>query len=153
MSVVEDMFVSSSNWSEAVSLAAAVAIQKFMKKHKFSEHVWEVGKYYQEGLRRICSDTGLSINFHGYPPVFILDFGVADPKPVTTLFTQEFAKRGVHAGALTYMMYALKKSDIDEVLVAFKEIAPILKEGIEKDRVSELLEVPVAKSVFKRRMV
>ena len=153
MSAVEDMFVSSSNWSEAVSLAAGIAIQKFMKRNKFVEHVWEIGKYYQEGLRRICSDVGLSINFHGYPPVSGFDFGMPDSEAVNTLLIQEFAKRGVHGGGHSYMMYALKKSDIDEVLAAFKEIAAILKKGIDDNRVEELLEAPVARMVFPRRMV
>ena len=153
MSAVEDMFISSSNWSETVSLAAGIAIQKFMKKNKFVEHVWEIGEYYGEGLRRICSDVGLSINFHGYPPVSGFDFGEPDGAPVNTLLIQEFAKRGVHGSGHFYIMYALKKSDIDEVLAAFKEIAPILKKGIEENRVGELLEAPVARMVFSRRMV
>ena len=153
MSVVDDMFMSSSNWSEAVSLAAGVAIQKFMTKYNFVEHVWETGKYYREGLQRVCSDVGLTINFHGYPPVFGFDFGVADSKPLDTLLMQEFAKRGVHGGTFAYMMYAMKKSDLDEVLAAFAEIAPLLKDGIENNSIADLLECPVAEDVFKRRMV
>jgi glutamate-1-semialdehyde 2,1-aminomutase len=153
MSIVDDMFMSSSNWSEAVSLAAGIAIQKFMVRHNFVDRVWEMGEYYQEGLRRICSDIGLTINFNGMPPVFGFNFGVADSRPVDTLLMQEFAKRGVHGGTFTSIMYALEKSDHDEVLAAFKDIAPILKEGIENNKVADLLEVPVAESVFKRRMV
>jgi glutamate-1-semialdehyde aminotransferase len=153
MSAVDEMFISSSNWSEAVSLAAGVAIQKFMKKHNFAAHVWETGKYYQDGLKRVCFDIGLPININVYPPVFSFNFGVDNPKPIATLLTQEFAKRGVHGGVFTYMMYALKQSDLDEVLATFKEIAPILKDAIDNDRAGELLEVPVAGAVFKRRMV
>ena len=153
MSTVDDMFVSSGNWSEAVSLAAGAAIQRFMSKYNFADHVWKTGKYYQEGLRRVCSDVGLEINFHGYPPVFGFDFGVTESKPLGTLLRQEFAKRGVHGESFTYMMYALKESDIDEVLAAFKEIAPILKEAIENNSVAELLEVPVCEDVFRSRMV
>ena len=52
-----------------------------------------------------------------------------------------------------YIMYAMKKSDVDEVMSAFAEIAPILKEAIVDGRMDELLEVPVSRSVFKRRMV
>ena len=153
MSVVDDMFVSSSNWSEAVSLAAGVAIQKFMLQHNFSQYVWEMGHYYQEALRRICSDVGLTITFNGLPPVFAFDFDLDDSKPLDNLLIQEFAKRGVHGGTFASIMYALEKSDHDEVLAAFKEFAPILKEGIENNSVINLLKVPAAERVFEERMV
>ena len=153
MMVVKDTFMSSSNWSEAVSLAAGIAIQNFMEEHDFVRHIWETGEYYQEQLRKISSDAGLSINIHSYPPMFRFNFGEEDPKAAGTLLTQEFAKRGVLGATHAYMMYSLKKSDIDEVMAAFKEIAPILKEAIHNGRMNELLEVPVADSVFKRRLV
>ena len=153
MAATENTFISSSNWSEAVSLAAGVAIQKFMKEHKFCEHVWEVGKYYQDELQRIGSEAGLSVKIQGYPPVFEFDLGASDAAAAKTLLTQEFAKRGVMGATQVYIMYAMKKSDVDEVMSAFAEIAPILKEAIVDGRMDELLEVPVSRSVFKGRMV
>ena len=153
MMAVNDTFMSSSNWSETVSLAAGIAIQNFMDEHDFVKHLWDTGEYYQQQLQRISSDAGLNISFKGYPPVFSFDFGEEDHKAVDTLLTQEFAKRGVFGGTHTYMMYALKKSDIDQVLDAFKEIVPILKAAIHDGRMDELLEAPVGRSVFKRRLV
>ena len=145
--------MSSSNWSEAVSLAAGIAIQNFMEEHDFVKHVWETGEYCQQQLQRISSNAGLNLNIEGYPPVFFFNFGSENSKAVSTLLTQEFAKRGVIGSTYAYMMYALKKSDLDQVLDAFKEIAPILKEAICDGRMAELLEVPVGQSVFKRRLV
>jgi hypothetical protein len=123
-----------------------------MIKNDFVGHVWETGKYFQKGLRRVCSAVDLDISFSGYPPVFGFDFGVADSMTLKTLLTQEFAKRGVHGGTHANMMYALKNSDLDEVLKAFKEIAPILKDAIENDRVNDLLDVPIAEELYKPRM-
>lgn len=153
MSAMSTTFMSSSNWSEAVSLAAGIAIQKFMDKHDVVKHFWDTGEYYRDELKKICSDVGLDLRVKGFPPVMSFDFGLADPQPIATLWRQEFAKRGVFGGNHTYMMYALKKSDLDEVLDAFKEIAPILKRAIDKNCADELLEVPVAQEVFKKRMV
>ena len=153
MAAAENSFISSSNWSEAVSLAAGVAIQKFMDEHNFCEHAWEVGKYYQDELVRIGSDAGLTVTIKGYPPVFAFDLGASDAAAAKTLLVQEFAKRGVMGGTGVYIMYALKKSDVDEVMAAFAEIAPILKAAIIDGKMDELLEAPVSRSVFKRRMV
>ena len=153
MRAVESSFVSSSYWSEPASMAAAIAIQKILRRDKVIARVWDLGKRYQEGIRKIARDFGLPLAVKGRPPVFSAGFELPNPAPFQTLFTQEMAKRGVHAMSGVYIMAAHTPEIIDEVLRRYGEVAPILKQAVQRGSAEGLLEVPVAKPLFRRRLV
>ena len=153
MRAVESSFVSSSYWSEPASMAAAIAIQKILRRDKVIARVWDLGKRYQEGIRKIARDFGLPLAAKGLPPVFSAGLDVPNPAPFQTLFTQEMAKRGVHAMSGVYIMAAHTPEIIDEVLRRYGEVAPILKQAVQRGSAEGLLEVPVAKPLFRRRLV
>jgi len=153
MSAVESSFVSSSYWSEPASMAAAIAIQKMIRSEDVIGHIWRMGERYQEGIRRIAKDAGLPVSVHGLPPIFHIRFDLASPGKYATLMTQEMAKRGVHAGAGVYIMYAHQPDDIDHVLSVFGEVAALLRKAAESGGPDAFLEVPEASNTFKRRLV
>jgi glutamate-1-semialdehyde 2,1-aminomutase len=153
MQAVQSSFVSSSYWSEPASMAAAIAIQNVIRRDKIVERIWDLGRRYQEGIRKIARDAGLPLAVKGLPPVFSVAIEVADPAPYNTLFTQEMTKRGVHAFAGVYIMAAHTPEIIDEVLRRYGEVARILKQAVQRGSVEGLLEVPVAKPLFRRRLV
>ena len=70
MRAVESSFVSSSYWSEPASMAAAIAIQKILRRDKVIDRVWDLGKRYQDGIRKIARDFSLPLAVKGRPPVF-----------------------------------------------------------------------------------
>ena len=153
MRAVETSFVSSSYWSETASLAAAIAIQRIIREDDIISHIWKMGKRVREGIRKLSQDTGVPFKIEGLPPVFPLGLQVDNPAPYNTLITQEMAKRGVHMPGQVYIMAAHTPKEIDIVLDALKDVTPILRQAMERGSVEGLLEVPVARPVFRKRQV
>ena len=153
MSSITASFVSSSYWSEPASMAAAIAIQKLIRDEDVIGHIWRMGERYQEGLLKIGRDFDVPLYVEGLPPVFHIGFKVDSPGKHVTLITQEMAKRGVHTIGGCYIMYAHQPDDIDYVLAMLREVAPTLREAIQKGNVDGLLEVPEGRLVFKKRLV
>ena len=153
MRAVETSFVSSSYWSEAPSMAAAIAIQRIIRKDDVISHIWKMGEKCQEGIRKLSRDADAPFTVNGLPPVFPLGLQVDNPAPYKTLITQEMARRGIHMPGQVYIMAAHTAEDIDTVLAALEEVVPILRKALERGSVEGLLEVPVARPVFRRRQV
>ena len=82
-------------------------------------------------------------------------FGVAveEPAPFRRLVTQEMAKRGVHMPGFLYVMAAHQSDDVDAVLDALGDATPILRKALDAGTTEGLLETPVARPVFRRRLV
>lgn len=156
MECVSEMFISSSFWSDPISLAAGVAIQKVMRNEPVIEHLWKMGERFTEGMLAVAKDFGLPLEFHGLAPITHSGFYPEDSskaKPLMTLYIQEMAKRGVHCAGANYIMYALGPDDVDEVIAAFADAAPVLSDALKKDRIMDLLEAPLAMTPFQRRLV
>ena len=153
MRAVETSFVSSSYWSEGASLAAAIAIQKVIRRDNVVRHIWDMGQRLRDGIERLGRDSGVPFVTKGLPPVFMLGLQLEDPAPYRTLLTQEMAKRGIHMPGQLYIMGAHTPGDIDTVLAMFEEVGPILRKAIDRGTVEGLLEVPVARPLFKQRQV
>ena len=153
MDSIASSFVSSSYWSEPASLAAAVAIQRVIRRENVIDHIWRVGARMQEGVLRVARDHGLPLTIAGLPPVFTLKLGLEPSAKYATLMIQEMAKRGVHMLTGVYMMHAHQDDDVDRVLFAFDEAAGVLRRAMESGEPDRFLETPEASSVFGRRLV
>ena len=153
MRAVETSFVSSSYWSEPASIAAAIAVQKVIRDTDAVPHVWEMGRRLQDGLAKLAQDSGLPFVTKGLPPVFQFGLDVEDRAAFQTLIMQEMARRGVHMPSAVYIMAAHQADDIDAVLAALGETAPILRKAMDAGGVDGLLETPVGRPTFRRRQV
>ena len=153
MRAIETTFVSSSYWSEPASMAAAMASQQVIRGENVIAHVWAMGERLQEGIRKLARDSGVPFATHGLPPVFHFTLDVAEPAAYRTLVTQEMARRGVHMSTAVYIMAAHQPGDIDAVLAALRETAPIIRQALEAGATDGLLETPVARPTFRRRQV
>jgi glutamate-1-semialdehyde aminotransferase len=106
MRAVETSFVSSSCWSEPASMAAAIAIQKIIRRMDVIGHIWAMGKALQEGVLKLRKDTEVPFVLKGLAPVFHVGLQMEDPAPYQTLIIQEMARRGIHFPGMTYIMAA-----------------------------------------------
>jgi glutamate-1-semialdehyde 2,1-aminomutase len=156
MQCVSEMFISSSFWSDPISLAAGVAIQKIMRAEPVIEHLWRMGERFRDGMLEVAKDYALPLEFHGLAPITHSAFHPEKPedaRPLTTLYIQEMSKRGVYCAGANYIMYTLGPDDVDQVIAAFADAAPMMKDALDKGKIMERLEVPVATSPFQRRLV
>ncbi|UCH33163.1 MAG: aminotransferase class III-fold pyridoxal phosphate-dependent enzyme, partial [Armatimonadota bacterium] len=144
-------FISSTNWTESVGPAAAVATLRKMKQVDVPAHVAHVGARVQDYWHEHGKRHGLPIVTHdNYPCLAHFRFDHELSEALRTLYTQLMLERGFLAGASIYPTLAhtdeivsLYGDTIDKV---FAIIARALKQG----KVGEMLKGPVAHSGFAR---
>jgi len=156
MDVAKDMFISSTFWSDPVSLAAGIAVQKELRKKKIIPTIWKTGRRLIDGLTGLLKKHEVPAEILGYPPEFIVSFQHQSPEmntKLSTLLNQEFAKRNVFGGTMIYVLYTHKPADVRHILDAADEIFELVAKGLKQDRIDKLLKVPPKKPLFRRRLV
>lgn len=151
MSAAEDTFISSTYWTERVSLAATVkSIQEF-RRCNANEHLISMGKKVQEGWGVKADAVGLRIKTGGIYPISHFDFKTPQLLACKTYFTQEMLKSGYLASTAFYASMAHTEEIVAAYLEAcgevFKKISEILDEG---KQVSDYIQGPVCHSGFQR---
>jgi len=126
MSAAQDSFITSTNWTERIGPAAALAtIDKFCHVNA-SEHLVALGQKVKAGWLAIAKECGLEIEISGIDPMAHMTFK-ADNNRARAYYTQEMLKRGFLAGNLFYAMYAHTFEQVDryleETLPVWKKIA------------------------------
>lgn len=74
METVNEQFISSTYWTDAVGTAAALASLKKIRQTHAIEYIWELGKKLTVGLKEVIAKTGVDAKVHGWPPITILSF-------------------------------------------------------------------------------
>jgi len=151
MQAAQTTFISSTYWTERIGPAAALATIKKLKDKKVPGHLEKMGKLIIIGLKKIAGHYGLKLEISGLPALihFSFDYG-KDSQAIRTLFTQEMLKRGILASNGVYLSYAFKEKHVKQYLKNVNEVFALIKKAIEKNKVHNLLEGPVAHSDFKR---
>ena len=134
MSRAQDSFISSTNWTERVSLAAAIATINFFIKNNVSDFLVEQGKKVQKIWTDAAEKAKLNIHVGGIYPMSHFSFNYDNPLAYKTYFTQEMLKEGFLAGMGFYTCYAHTDEVLDKYEAActntFSKIADILlKDG------------------------
>jgi glutamate-1-semialdehyde 2,1-aminomutase len=116
--------------------------------------IWSTGQALQDGLRGLIEARGLADVAHvrGYPCSPLIAFTGESGRAsaaLRTLFLQETVRRGV---LIPYIAPSLSHSvqDIEQTLEAADEAFGVLREGLERGSVEELLEGPIVRPVFRR---
>lgn len=147
MEYAQDAFITSTNWTERVGSAAALAmIDKFIKVDAsahmlaISEKVWNVWE-------TLAKKHGLKIHIGGFKP--LIHFSFEENHAVNiSYFSQEMLKRGFLAGSGFYAMYAHTFEDVEKYAKAVDEVFEnIANLG---DKVEDYLEGLPAASGFGR---
>jgi len=151
MEVAQTSFISSSSWTEKVGFVAALATIKKMIAKKVPGHLDKIGKIFMIDLKKIAKRNEIKLIIDGPTPLFHFSFDYgADSQAIRTLFTQEMLKRGVLASGGIYVSYALKKEHVKQYLVAAEKVFDMLRGAINKNKVHDLLEGPIAHKKFER---
>ena len=154
MAPAEDMFVSSSYWSDNVGLTASITTIRELKRRNSARRFEEIGESIREALKEALDDVGISGDVVGLfnAPTVQLDLPDESLRPkVNTLFIQEMAKRGVHTSGRFMGTLAHTDEDIRETADAARETLEIVRGGLEGG-LDELLDAgPMQEAV--RRIV
>ena len=143
MKSTADLLISSTYGGDAVSLAAVVASLSEYRKTDFMSHIWEQGRGLIDGMNAIARETGLALEFRGWPVMSSFAFGyeAAENNDLMTLLLQEMAKRGIllRRGGLIFIAYSHKAEHIDQTLATCREVFPLLLDAHNTGRTKELL--------------
>ncbi|HPP30647.1 MAG TPA: aminotransferase class III-fold pyridoxal phosphate-dependent enzyme [bacterium] len=150
MEKAEESFISSTYWTERIGPAAAIATIKKMEERDVPSHLIKMGKKIMEGWKEISEETGIKINIEGIPPLPKFSFKYENSRELMTLFTQEMLERGFLARESVYLSYSHKKKDIDMYFNAIRDVFRLIKKGLDRGKIKEMMKGPVAAQGFRR---
>ena len=151
-----DNFISSTYYSDTVSLAAGIATLNELRTQPVIETTCRMGKQIWAGLEAAAEKHGTKATIKGPASGNLLhisfDYGHMTGE-VATLYMQEMMARGVYNSGIWYMCYTHTQGDVEKMLGAADETFEVLARAVREDKVNELLRAPVREVVFKRRLV
>lgn len=152
MKPAENMFVSSSYWSDNVGLTASITTIRELKRRKSPSEFKEKGENIRTAIKEAINDVGISADVTGLFNNPGLHINLPDeslrPK-VKTLFIQEMAKRGVHTSGSFMSTLAHTDEDIRITADAARESLKIIRDGLEGN-LDNLLEAQEQREVIQR---
>ena len=147
MEYAQDAFITSTNWTERVGPAAALAmIEKFVKVDA-SAHMLDISERVWKIWEKLADKHNIKIHIGGFRPLIHFSFEKNHSVNIA-YFTQEMLKRGFLAGSGFYAMYAHTIEHVEKYERAVDEVfAHIAELG---DNVEKYLEGKPAASGFGR---
>jgi glutamate-1-semialdehyde aminotransferase len=149
------MFISSAYWDDPIGVVAALTTLRELERRDAVAHFGKIGTAFRERIGRVAREVGLAAEVVGVDAHPGIRFPVDDSetsKKVTTLFIQENAKRGLILSTGFFFNCAHDEGALDQTEAAVRESFQVIKEGLDKDRLDDLLDSEVQEDLF-RRMV
>ncbi len=133
MQAAQSTFISSTNWTERIGPAAALATIRKFRRERVAEHLKRIGSLALDGWRRAAAAAGIALHTEGLPSLAHFGFDHPDEAALTTLFTQEMLERGYLAYSQFKPSFAHQPSHVAEymsaVAAAFATIADAIRAG------------------------
>jgi glutamate-1-semialdehyde 2,1-aminomutase len=141
MKEVNNMFISSTSWTEKIGVAASLATLNKLKTKKVANHLIKIGKKYKLGLLKISKRRNIPIETKGLDsiPSFAFKFEEYDNKSFMTLFTSLMIKEGILANDQFRPSYAHKKNDINFFLKKVDKIFNVFNKLINQNKINQAL--------------
>ena len=149
------MFISSAYWDDNVGIVAALTTLRELQKRNAVAHFEQIGTAFRERIDSAAFDAGLGAACVGVSAHPSIRFDLDDPamsKKVETLFIQENARRGVILSTGFFFNCAHDEDALDVTELAVRESFAVIKEGLDRDRLDDLLDCDLQEDLF-RRMV
>jgi glutamate-1-semialdehyde 2,1-aminomutase len=150
MEAAQRSFISSTNWTERIGPAAALATIRKHRESEVAEHLIEIGRTVQKGWEEAARSHGLPIHISGIEPLSHFVLECDDWLALKALFVQEMMQRGILAGNLCYAMYSHTAREVQRYLDAVDEVFGIISEARRIGDVESRLIGKPAVAGFKR---
>jgi len=147
------MFVSSSYWSDCVGLAACRATFSELRRRDAPARFRELGALIQSRMSDAIAEVGINATCDGIPHHLSTTFQVDDPtlqKKVVTLYIQEMSKRGHIGYASLSLSLAHSEADVSRLVEASTEAFAVIKKGLDRGAIDDLLECEPQEDLFRR---
>jgi len=152
MRVFDELWVSSTNNSEALSIAGTVATINEMKSKDTISQCWKIGTRLLDGWNKITEKHNLDVKLHGYPIRMTVDCYNSKKEEslsLKALLLQEPVKRGIFMSpGVSFISYSHSVEDIDNTLNALDDICGFINSKISNDNYSKYLEGNIPKKIW-----
>ena len=150
----EDIFVSSTFGGDTLALAGCLATLEVYRSQPVIEHLWRMGRRFQQGFAGLAARLGVPARAVGYPvhPKIVIDHRSAETRRLLmSLFLQETAARGVifHLAGFN-ISYSHAEADVDETLQACEAALRVVGDALSDGRVGERLRGKPYVETFRR---
>jgi glutamate-1-semialdehyde aminotransferase len=118
---------------EALSIAAAIATLKIMKRERVHNHLNAMGRRLMDGFNRMAKELGIEASAAGLPPSPYLKFSARDKaynERLEYLWFRELFREGIFVILRWFICYSHKEADIDE---AIEKAGRALKRALEAE--------------------
>ncbi len=139
----EDVFVSGTFGGDTLALAAVRATLDEYRDRSVIDHLWRVGRRFQQGFRAAAARVGVTARCVGYPvrpKVEILHENDEKQWELITLFLQETTQRGflLHFAGLN-VSFSHTEEDVDQTVAACEEALHVVGRALADGEIKKYL--------------
>lgn len=150
MEAAQSTFISSTNWTERIGPAAALATIRKYQRERVWAHLIHIGNLVKTGWSKAADQVGLPLSTDGLPSLAHFRFDHAEAMPLNTLFTQVMLQKGYLASDQFKPSFAHGAEHISEYLAAVTDAFMVLAEALAWGDLHSRLHGPVAQRGFVR---
>jgi len=156
MQSFDELWVSSTNNAETLSMAGTIAVINEMKNKDTISHCWSVGKKLFENWNKISESHNLDIKMSGYP--VRMNFECFDSNQnknpfLKALVLQKMIKNGIFFGPdVSYISYSHTNEDIELTLNVLNKICEEIKAKSPDEKYEKLLEGNLPKTIWSMKI-
>jgi glutamate-1-semialdehyde 2,1-aminomutase len=155
MSVAADLFISSTYWSDAVGLAAALTTLRELRRRNALEQLGELGEAFRSRFNAAAAAHGLGLRAEGLPQQMAIvadaQYG-AQRRLIKDYYVQEMTRRGCFTSFGVSLSAAHTAADLDLLATAWGEVFPLLAAAIAADDLPERIATAPSVDAFRRHV-
>ena len=155
MKAFDELWVSSTNNSEALSLAGTIAVINEMQEKNTISSCWNQGKKLMQSWNKVVSSHNIKAKMEGYPvrmKMKCLDSSGNESMILKTIIMQEMIKRGIFMSqGVSFISYSHSSEDIEYTINALDETCKIISK-INENELDGLLEGKIPQSVWSMKI-
>ncbi|MEW6008460.1 MAG: aminotransferase class III-fold pyridoxal phosphate-dependent enzyme [Candidatus Omnitrophota bacterium] len=155
MKLFEEVFYSFTFGGEIVSIAAAIATIKELRKKSVIRYLWSQGRKIKDGFNVLVKEYSLEnhMQCRGLPPRTVITFKDEkgdDGLLLKSLFQQECIDRGILFTSAHNICFSHSDKDIDYTLRVYNTVLEIIKGAVLRGRVKKMLKGEMLKPIFRK---
>ena len=155
MKIFNELWVSSTNNSESLSLAGTIAVIEEMEQKKTIDHCWKMGSKLFESWNKICKENNVNSEIYGYPVrmnMKCMDKSGKISQELKAVILQEMIKKNIFISpSWLSVSYSHSEQDIENTLLALDEVCRYIRKNETTDY-KKLLEGNLPKTVWSMKI-
>ena len=157
MKTFDDLWVSSTNNSETLSLAGTKAVITEMIEKNTISHCWKIGEMLFDKWNKIAEKNNINAKMTGYDirmDLKCIDNSNSESLSMKSFILQEMVKQNIFMSILgaSYISYSHSEHDIQKTLDSFENVCDLINNKIQNDNYEKHLDGPLPKTIWTMKL-